>query len=89
MGIRKMGRDESMMEYAMKLLIQVLINFSMGMIGKWNITISMYKTDAIVNFMDIIDCMNKRTVNRQNSNVSIINHLKVLSLFLCLVSGAS
>lgn len=33
MGIRKMGRDESMMEYAMKLLIQVLINFSMGMIG--------------------------------------------------------
>ena len=42
MGIRKMGRDESMMEYAMKLLIQVLINFSMGMIGKWNITISMY-----------------------------------------------
>lgn len=33
MGIRKMSRDESMMEYAVKVLIQVLINFSMGLIG--------------------------------------------------------
>jgi hypothetical protein len=32
MGIRKMSRDESTMEYVMKLLIQVLINFSMGLI---------------------------------------------------------
>lgn len=32
MGIRKMSRDESMMEYAMKVLLQVLINFSMGLI---------------------------------------------------------
>jgi uncharacterized membrane protein YfhO len=33
MGIRKMSRDESMMEYAIKVLLQVLINFSMGLIG--------------------------------------------------------
>ncbi len=33
MGIRKMSRDESMLEYAIKVLIQVLINFSMGLIG--------------------------------------------------------
>jgi uncharacterized membrane protein len=32
MGIRKMSRDESTMEYVMKVLIQVLLNFSMGLI---------------------------------------------------------
>jgi len=32
MGIRKMSRDESTMEYVMKVLIQVLINFSMGLL---------------------------------------------------------
>jgi len=47
MGIRTVarGRDESMMEYMLKLLIQVLINFSMGLlmalvtfvIGLWSI----------------------------------------------------
>lgn len=29
MGIRRMGRDESLIEYALKVLLQVLINFSM------------------------------------------------------------
>lgn len=33
MGIRKMSRDESMMEYVLKVLMQVLINFSMGLIA--------------------------------------------------------
>ncbi len=45
MGMRKMSRDESTMEYAMKVLIQVLINFSMGLVmalaffvfGLWSI----------------------------------------------------
>ncbi len=29
MGIRRIGRDESIVEYALKVLLQVLINFSM------------------------------------------------------------
>jgi len=33
MGIRSMGRDESMIEYALRFLLQVLINFSLGLIG--------------------------------------------------------
>merc|ERR1719296_601876 len=45
MGMRSMGRDESMVEYLLKMLMQVLINFSMGLImaliififGLWNI----------------------------------------------------
>jgi|EP01082_Thalassiosira_pseudonana_P014955 hypothetical protein len=45
MGMRSMGRDENMMEYLFKMLIQVLINFSMGLLmalvififGLWNI----------------------------------------------------
>lgn len=32
LGIRKMTRDESMMEYVLKVLMQVLINFSMGLV---------------------------------------------------------
>lgn len=32
MGFRSMGRDESMVEYMLKMLMQVLINFSMGLI---------------------------------------------------------
>lgn len=45
MGMRSMSRDESMVEYMLKMLMQVLINFSMGLImalvififGLWNI----------------------------------------------------
>ena len=33
MGMRSMSRDESWIEYAIKMLLQVLINFSIGMIG--------------------------------------------------------
>ena len=32
MGMRSMSRDESMVEYMLKMLMQVLINFSMGLI---------------------------------------------------------
>lgn len=32
MGIRKMSRDESTLEYIVKVIIQVLINFSMGLV---------------------------------------------------------
>jgi hypothetical protein len=32
MGMRSMSRDESMVEYILKMLMQVLINFSMGLI---------------------------------------------------------
>lgn len=32
MGMRSMGRDESMLEYGLKILLQVLINFSIGLI---------------------------------------------------------
>ena len=45
MGIRHMGRDESMLEYALRVLMQILVNFSMGLlmalvifiIGLWSI----------------------------------------------------
>jgi len=45
MGMRSMSRDESMVEYMLKMLIQVLINFSLGLImclfififGLWSI----------------------------------------------------
>lgn len=45
MGFRSMGRDESMVEYMLKMLMQILINFSMGLImalvififGLWSI----------------------------------------------------
>lgn len=45
MGMRSMGRDESMLEYAFKVLLQVLLNFSMGLVmaliffifGLWSI----------------------------------------------------
>jgi len=45
MGMRSMGRDESMLEYGLKVLLQVLINFSMGLVmaliffmfGLWSI----------------------------------------------------
>jgi len=52
MGIRSMGRDESMVEYVLKILLQVLINFSLGLIvalfvfifGLWNVVRS-YQSD--------------------------------------------
>ena len=55
MGIRSMGRDESMVEYAMKVLLQVLMNFSIGLcfalvffvFGLWNIVRS-YQPNPIV-----------------------------------------
>lgn len=31
-GMRSMGRDESFVEYALKMLMQVLVNFSLGLI---------------------------------------------------------
>jgi len=45
MGMRSMSRDESMVEYMLKMLIQVLINFSLGLLmalvififGLWSI----------------------------------------------------
>mmetsp|Transcript_10897 Transcript_10897/g.15346 ORF Transcript_10897/g.15346 Transcript_10897/m.15346 type:complete len:288 (+) Transcript_10897:53-916(+) len=54
MGIRSMGRDESMIEYVLKILLQVLINFSLGLIvalfvfifGLWNIVRS-YQSDPL------------------------------------------
>ena len=33
MGFRSMGRDESVIEYGLKLLMQVLVNFSLGLIA--------------------------------------------------------
>ncbi|KAL7506272.1 hypothetical protein ACHAXN_003553 [Cyclotella atomus] len=55
MGMRSMGRDESMVEYIFKMLMQVLINFSMGLImalcifvvGLWGI-ITSYRPNPIV-----------------------------------------
>lgn len=48
MGIRSMGRDESMIEYGLRVLMNVLMNFSMGLvmalvffvIGLWSIVTS-------------------------------------------------
>jgi hypothetical protein len=55
MGIRSMGRDESMIEYGFKILMQVLLNFSIGLmfalvffiIGLWSIVRS-YQPNPIV-----------------------------------------
>jgi predicted membrane protein len=55
MGIRHMGRDESMVEYVMKVLMQVLLNFSIGLImalgifivGLWSI-VRNYQANPIV-----------------------------------------
>lgn len=54
-GIRSIGRDESIFEYGMKLLMQILLNFSLGLvmalvmfvIGLWSI-IRSYQPNAIV-----------------------------------------
>merc|ERR1712070_565449 len=32
MGMRSMGRDESIIEYGLKVLMQVLLNFSLGLV---------------------------------------------------------
>mmetsp|Transcript_19750 Transcript_19750/g.45951 ORF Transcript_19750/g.45951 Transcript_19750/m.45951 type:complete len:302 (+) Transcript_19750:86-991(+) len=55
MGIRSMSRDETMVEYILKVLFQVLLNFSLGLIialvvfviGLWNL-ISNYQPNPIV-----------------------------------------
>lgn len=55
MGIRKMSRDESTLEYVVKVVIQVLINFSMGLVmtlimfvfGLWGI-IRSYQPNPLV-----------------------------------------
>jgi len=54
MGIRSMGRDETMLEYVFRVLIQVLLNFSMGLVmalfmfivGLWSV-IRAYQPDPI------------------------------------------
>lgn len=54
-GIRHMGRDESWAEYALRVLMQVLVNFTMGLlmalvifiIGLWSI-IRSYQPNALV-----------------------------------------
>jgi len=54
MGMRSMSRDESFIEYGLKMLMQVLINFSMGLImalfififGLWGI-ISSYQANPL------------------------------------------
>jgi len=54
MGMRSMSRDESIIEYGLKMLMQVLINFSMGLIialfifvfGLWSI-ISTYQANPL------------------------------------------
>lgn len=55
MGIRSMGRDESMIEYGLRVLMQVLLNFSMGLVmaliffvfGLWSI-VSSYQPNPLV-----------------------------------------
>lgn len=55
MGIRSMGRDENMLEYGLKVLMNVLMNFSIGLvvalftfvIGLWSIVKS-YQPNPIV-----------------------------------------
>uniref|UniRef100_A0A7S2A693 Uncharacterized protein n=1 Tax=Trieres chinensis TaxID=1514140 RepID=A0A7S2A693_TRICV len=54
MGMRSMGRDESFAEYALKMIVQVLINFSIGLVmalfififGLWGIVRS-YQPDPL------------------------------------------
>lgn len=55
MGIRSMGRDESMLEYGLRVLMNVLLNFSIGLvmalvmfvIGLWSIVTS-YQPNPLV-----------------------------------------
>jgi hypothetical protein len=55
MGIRHMGRDESTMEYMLRVLLQILVNFSMGLLmalvififGLWSI-IKSYQPNPLV-----------------------------------------
>ena len=55
MGIRSMGRDESMIEYGLRVLMNVLLNFSMGLmmalvffvIGLWSIVTS-YQPNPVI-----------------------------------------
>lgn len=55
MGMRSMGRDESMIEYGLKVLMQVLMNFSVGLVmalfmfvvGLWSIVRS-YQPNPII-----------------------------------------
>lgn len=55
MGIRHMGRDESFVEYALRVLMQILVNFSMGLLmalvififGLWSIVRS-YQPNPLV-----------------------------------------
>lgn len=62
-GFRSMSRDESMVEYALKLLMQVLINFSMGLVvalavfifGLWSI-IRDYQANPIVAVIFFLTC---------------------------------
>jgi len=62
-GFRSMGRDESMVEYGLKLLMQVLINFSMGLVvalvvflfGLWSI-IRDYQANPIVAVIFFLTC---------------------------------
>ena len=54
-GIRHMGRDERMLEYGLRVLLQVLVNFSMGLVmalvififGLWSI-IKSYQPNPLV-----------------------------------------
>ncbi|KAL7490616.1 hypothetical protein ACHAWT_000176 [Skeletonema menzelii] len=54
MGMRSISRDESFIEYGLKMLMQVLINFSMGLVmalfvfifGLWGI-ISTYQANPL------------------------------------------
>lgn len=63
MGMRSMSRDESWIEYAIKMLIQVLINFSMGLIfalfififGLWGIVKS-YQPNPITAVFFFLGC---------------------------------
>lgn len=63
MGMRSMSRDESWIEYALKMLIQVLVNFSMGLIfaffifvfGLWSIVKS-YQPNPIVAVFFFLGC---------------------------------
>jgi len=63
-GLRSMGRDESMIEYALRVLMQVLLNFSIGLVmalifftfGLWSIVKS-YQPDpftALIFFISAI-----------------------------------
>ena len=65
MGMRSMSRDESFLEYALKVLLQVLVNISLGLImalaifvfGLWSI-IQSYQADPLtaVTFFALAAC---------------------------------